>query len=301
MACNEPDEIVLFLWQNDNTVVIGRNQNPYKECDIKKLKEDGVQLVRRMSGGGAVYHDSGNLNFSFIADNINYDAELNINVILKGISRFGIHGYFNGRNDLMVQGRKFSGNAFINRNGIKCHHGTLLVDADLDRLASYLTVSPLKLQSKGIASVASRIINLSDISKEINIESLKAALIDSFNKLYKTKAQIIAVNEKTIDVTAYLEKYASWEWNYSESPDFAITLEGKFAWGIIEIHMELSDGKIKACRLFTDAILTEDFKSLEEALQNQQLKSGNIIKVIDECIDNNQIKLDLCSLINNKL
>ncbi len=301
MAYNEPDEIVLFLWQNENTIVIGRNQNPYKECDIKKLKEDGIQLVRRLSGGGAVYHDRGNLNFTFIAADKNYDVERNMNVILKGISRFGIHGYFNGRNDLMVQERKFSGNAFINGNGVSCHHGTLLVSVDLDKLARYLTVSPLKLQSKGIDSVASRVVNLRNISTEITIESLKAALIDSFNELYKTKAQITILNEEAIDVTTYLEKYNSWEWNYSESPDFTIDIEEEFAWGIIEIHMELSDGKIRNCKFYTDAIVLEDYQSLERTLQNEQFKTKNIIEAIEKCINNKQIKLDLCSLISNKL
>lgn len=300
MKCTKSNEVVLFLWQNENTIVIGRNQNPYKECDVKKLKEDNVQLVRRLSGGGAVYHDRGNLNFTFIASDKNYDVESNMKVILNGISRFGIQGYFNGRNDLMVQERKFSGNAFFNDNGMNCHHGTLLVEVDLDKLSRYLTVSPLKLQSKGIDSVASRVVNLREISTEITIENLKDALIDSFNEFYKTKAQIIILNEKAIDVTAYLEKYISWEWNYSESPDFTIAIEEKFIWGIIEIYIEFSDGKIKNCKFYTDAIFLEDFQKLERILQNEQFKRENILEAIEKCINNNQLKLDLCSLINNK-
>lgn len=300
MEHSGPDEVVLYLWQNESTIVIGRNQNPYKECDVKKLKEDGVHLVRRLSGGGAVYHDLGNLNFTFIAADANYDVESNMNVILNGISRFGIHGYFNGRNDLLVQNKKFSGNAFFSDHGMNCHHGTLLVDVDLDRLPRYLTVSHLKLQSKGIDSVASRVVNLKEISKEITIENLKEALIASFNELYKTKAQTIIINEKTIDVTAILEKYNSWEWNYSESPDFTISTEEKFPWGIIEIYFEISDGKIKNCKFYTDAIFLEDFETLEKTLQNEQFKKKNIIEAIEKCINNNQIKMDICSLINNK-
>ena len=301
MKNSKPNEVILFLWQNENTIVIGRNQNPYKECNVKKLKEDCVQLVRRLSGGGAVYHDFGNLNFTFIAADENHNVERNMNIILKGISKFGINGFFNGRNDLMVQDRKFSGNAFINDSGMSCHHGTLLVDVDLEKLSRYLTVSPLKLQSKGIDSVAARVVNLKELSPKITIENLKDALISSFNELYITKAQMITLSEKTIDVADYLKKYKSWEWNYSESPDFSIALEEKFVWGIIEICIEFCDGKIKNCRFYTDAILIEDFNRLEETLHNEQYKKENILKAIDECIKNNQIKLDLSQLISNRL
>lgn len=297
----EKNEEILYLWQNENTIVIGRNQNPYKECDVKKLKDDGVQLVRRLSGGGAVYHDLGNLNFTFIASEENYNVEHNMNVILNGISKFGIQGYFNGRNDLLVEDRKFSGNAFINEGGMNCHHGTLLVDVDFNKLSRYLTVSPLKLRSKGIESVKARVINLKEISPEITIENLKRAIISSFNELNNTKAKMIILDEEAVDVASYLKKYGSWDWNYSESPDFTITLEEKFHWGLIDINIEFSDGLIKNCRFYTDALLLEDFQRLEKKLQNEQFKKGNILKAIEECINNTEIKKDLYCLINSKL
>ncbi|MCQ1530414.1 lipoate--protein ligase [Lutispora saccharofermentans] len=301
MACSGTNDMVLFLWQNANTIVIGRNQNPYKECDVKKLKEDDVHLVRRLSGGGAVYHDRGNLNFTFITPDESYDVESNMEIILNGVSRFGVHGCFNGRNDLLVQGRKFSGNAFISDNGMNCHHGTLLVDVDLDKLSKYLTVSPLKLKSKGIDSVSSRVINLKELSPQITVDSLKDALIMSFNEFYKTEAQPIVLNEKAIDVTAYMEKYGSWEWNYTESPDFAITAEDKFNWGIFEINLEVSDGMIKDCQVFTDALVPEAFKSLEKLFQNKEFKSHNMLEAIENCIINEQIKHDLCCLVKDKI
>jgi lipoate-protein ligase A len=301
MNRSEPNEVLLFLWQNENTIVIGRNQNPYKECDIKKLKEDNVHLVRRLSGGGAVYHDMGNLNFTFIAADENYDVEHNMKLILAGIAKFGIQGCFNGRNDLLVQERKFSGNAFISDKGMNCHHGTLLVDVDFNKLSRYLTVSPLKLESKGIESISSRVINLKEISSQITIESLKDALIMSFNEFYKTEAQIIILNEKAIDVTKYIMKYNSWEWNYSESPDFSIVVEDKFDWGIFEIHLELSDGKIKDCKIFTDAIILEDFKSLERALLNESFMSNNLLEVIGKCIKDEKIKQDIFCLVYEKI
>lgn len=301
MNYSEPNEVLMFLWQNENTIVIGRNQNPYKECDIKKLKEDDVHLIRRLSGGGTVYHDLGNLNFTFISSDRNYNVDHNMKVILDGIIKFGIQGCFNGRNDLLVQERKFSGNAFVIGKGMQCHHGTLLVDVDIDKLSKYLTVSPLKLESKGIDSVSSRVINLKEINSQITIESLKDALIMSFKEFYKTEPQIVTLNEESIDLTKYIEKYNSWEWNYSESPDFSIVIEDKFNWGIFEFHFELSDGKIKDCRVFTDAIALEDFKGIEKLLRNKLFKSNNILEVIEECIINEKIKQDLYNFVNDKL
>ncbi|MDF2948466.1 MAG: lipoate-protein ligase [Sedimentibacter sp.] len=301
MDCSEPDEVILFLWQNENTIVIGRNQNPYKECDVKKLKEEDVSLIRRLSGGGAVYHDLGNLNFTFIASDNNYNVENNLKVIIDAIDKFGIKSCFNGRNDLLVNERKFSGNAFISDKGKNCHHGTLLVDVDLDKLSRYLTVSPLKLQSKGIDSVLSRVVNLKEICPQMTIEDLKTALIESFNEFYNTEAEIIILNENVIDVAKYVEKYNSWEWNYSESPDFSIVLEKKFDWGIFEIDLELSDGKIKKCRIFTDSIELENFNILEKTLINKQFKRSDILDIIDRHIKNEKIKQEICNFISDKI
>ncbi len=301
MKCNAPNEVALFLWQNQNTIVIGRNQNPYKECAIKKLREDDVQLVRRLSGGGAVYHDEGNLNFTFITTDEHYSVEQNMKVILNGISKFGIYGHFNGRNDLMVQDRKFSGNAFIRDGSMNCHHGTLLIDVDLDKLSKYLTVSPLKLQSKGIDSVISRVINLKQLSPQITIENLKDALITSFNEFYEAESQIINLNENTVNLACYLEKYDSWEWNYSESPDFSIVIEERFSWGIFEIHLESSNGKIQKCKIFTDSVILEDFQNLENLLQGKLLQGQSILDGIKHCIKNQEIQQDLYNLIKINL
>lgn len=301
MNCSEPDEVIMFLWQNKNTIVIGRNQNPYKECDVKTLKEDDVCLIRRLSGGGAVYHDLGNLNFTFIASDNNYDVDNNLKVIIDAIDKFGIQSYFNGRNDLLVHERKFSGNAFISDRGKNCHHGTLLVDVDLDKLSRYLTVSPLKLKSKGIDSVLSRVVNLKEIAPQMTIENLKTALITSFNEFYKAEVKIDILNENEVDVTKYIEKYNSWEWNYSESPDFSIVLENKFDWGIFEINLELSDGKVKDCKIFTDAIETEEFTILEKSFVNRKLESNVILGSIEKHIKNEKIKQELCNFISDKI
>lgn len=275
------DETVLFLWQNENTIVIGRNQNPYKECDLNKLQEDGVHMVRRLSGGGAVYHDLGNLNFTFIEPEDHYKVDNNMNIILAALQTYGIEGSFNGRNDLVAGDRKFSGNAFFSSNGTNCHHGTLLVDVNLEKLSKYLTVSPLKLKSKGIDSVKSRVINLKELSGSISVGGLKQSLMDSFKDFYKAEAEIVKINASAIDLTPYYTKYKSFEWNYWESPDFSVVIEEKFQWGLVEVSLEISDGMIENCRICTDAILAEGFRDIERRLIGEKFDKDSILKKID--------------------
>ena len=146
----EPQECILYLWQNQNTVVIGRNQNAWKECKVESLEENGGHLARRLSGGGAVYHDLGNLNFTFLVSKENYSIDRQLEVIVKAVQKLGAKAEKSGRNDILIDGKKFSGNAFY-RHGDHCyHHGTIMVAVDKERLGSYLTVSTAKLQSKGV-------------------------------------------------------------------------------------------------------------------------------------------------------
>jgi len=147
----EEDEIILYLWQNEHTVVIGRNQNAWKECRCSKLEErDGGYLARRLSGGGAVYHDLGNLNFTFLMERDDYDLHKQLSVILDAVKKLGIEAEFSGRNDLTAQGKKFSGNAFYFGTDKAYHHGTILYDTEIEPLLEYLSVSSEKIKTKGI-------------------------------------------------------------------------------------------------------------------------------------------------------
>lgn len=178
------DEMILYLWKNSNTAVIGKNQNAWRECNVTKIEKDDVVLVRRMSGGGAVFHDTGNLNFTFICHRKNYDVDRQLGVIIDALKPFGIYAKKTGRNDIQVNGKKFSGNAFYQR-GERCyHHGTLMVDVDTERLSKYLTVSKAKLQSKGVESVKSRVTNLVEL-QPISIEELKNSIKKSYERSTK--------------------------------------------------------------------------------------------------------------------
>ena len=164
---------ILFLWQNAATVVIGKNQNSRAECNLEKMEEDGVLLSRRLSGGGAVFHDLGNLCFSFISHEKIHNVTRQLSVIADACRAFGIDAKPTGRNDIEADGRKFSGNAFYSVGENKCHHGTVLISADKSRLANYLTVSKTKLEAKGIKSVRSRVVNLTELVPEMTVEAFE--------------------------------------------------------------------------------------------------------------------------------
>ncbi len=295
------DEIILFLWQNANTVVIGRNQNTYKECDAKKLKDDDVKLVRRLSGGGAVYQDLGNLNFTFISSNENYSVENNFEIILSAISMHGVNGYFNGKNDLLYEGRKFSGSAFTSDDNISCHHGTLLVDSNLNRLGKYLSPSSLKLSSNAVDSVVSRVMNLKEVSEDITIENLKKSIVRSFKQFYQSDVSSEYIDETTADITEYTEKYRIKNWNYDQSPDFSVQLERKFSWGICEINIMLRDGKIADIKIYTDSLFVEDFSSLGHSLKGMTYNSGIIKTQIQKHITDPVIQKDFGGFIEESL
>ena len=173
MDNTEPGMCILYLWQNQNTVVIGRNQNAWLECRTSLLEEEGGKLARRLSGGGAVFHDLGNLNFTFLMCKEDYDLDKQLSVIQKACSYAGIAVEKSGRNDLLAEGRKFSGNAFYQNRTHAYHHGTLMVNVDRDKLGRYLSPPKAKLEAKGIASVRSRVVNLTELAPSLTIATMK--------------------------------------------------------------------------------------------------------------------------------
>lgn len=296
----QEDDIILYLWQNDNTIVIGRNQNPHRECDLKRIEEDDVTLVRRLSGGGAVFHDLGNLNFTFIAHEKNYDQEKNFALVLDALKDFDLHGEFSGRNDLLLDGKKFSGNAFSRFHAMRVHHGTLMLDVDLTKMANYLTVHPLKMKAKGVTSVRSRVVNLYDLAPEMNVENLMESLMKSFEKIYGKADSVEVLSEDILEGKDYAQKYFTWEWNIGETPNFSVELEHRFDWGLIDLQMDLKGGKIDRAKFFTDALVDEDFQGLAEKLVGTPFTSEDIAKVFQEELKNQLISADLIEWIGSR-
>ena len=177
----DEDTVILYLWQNSHTIVIGKNQNAYAECKVDEFIGAGGTLARRPSGGGAVYHDLGNLNFSIICKESIAKEHTYQRIVKEALSYFGIVSEFNGRNDLTVDDKKFSGNAFYVKDDVLCQHGTILINSDFKELSKYLTPDISKLERNHVKSVESRVVNLSEISDKITVESMKEAMIKAVN------------------------------------------------------------------------------------------------------------------------
>ena len=248
------DDLLLYFYVNQNTVIIGKNQNPWKECDLAAMENDHVQLVRRVTGGGAVYHDCGNLNFSFIAGEKRYDLQRQLNLILQAVRSFGIPCDFSGRNDLLADGKKFSGNAFCSRQGIRQHHGTLLIGSDLGRLQNYLQVDPRKLKAKGVESVRSRVCNLSEFTQAVTPETMLAAIRTVFEEEYGAVADLRPTPEPVADMVPYYEKQRSWEWRMGKTPAFDLELDPRFPWGGVQLQFSLRNSLVEHVDVWSDAI-----------------------------------------------
>ncbi len=278
-----PQDQILFLWQNQNTVVIGINQNPWKECNLMKLYSLEGNFIRRRSGGGAVFHDKGNLNFTLISAFTEDKVHKNIGLIIKTLKNNRIEASFSGKNDIVVNGYKISGNAFYTNNDILCHHGTLLVDVDFEKLGTILTVSDKKLQSKGIDSVKSRVTNLKTLNKELTIEALKLDLVAKFltdGVESSTETVNALIDETDGQLFQLMEKYKSWEWNFGASPEFDIQISEQHEAGEMDVYMNVKDGRIFEVKVYTDAIDLNMPKIIEENLKNEVFDEWTVRKLI---------------------
>ncbi|GAB6138915.1 lipoate--protein ligase [Halanaerobaculum tunisiense] len=275
-------EIILYLWQNDNTVVIGKNQNAWKECHWKKLEKDGGKLARRSSGGGAVYHDLGNLNYTFVMDKEIYDLEKQMQVIIDALNKFGVKAKFSGRNDLISGKKKISGNAFYQRKNVALHHGTLLISTELEKLNKYLQVSKEKISSKGIDSIQARVANLSDIEASITINKMATALKESFINHYGEIIDELKTNKDIPKLNGLYQKYSSWEWRFGNTPDFDILFETRFSWGEIQLGLNLKEGIINSVTIYSDAMNCSIIDRLTSVLEDIPFQLDTIIDHLEK-------------------
>lgn len=299
----EEDEVILYLWQNANTVVIGSNQNTWKECRISEIEKNKGKIARRLSGGGAVFHDLGNLNFTFILSKQLYDLDKQLSVIINAVRKQGINAKFVGRNDIEVEGKKFSGNAFYFTDRTAYHHGTILIDVDISKLTDYLKVSEEKIVSKGIDSVQARVINLKNLNSNITIESMKKSLKESFVEIYPSNCKEYLVEKDDTRLQELYSKYSSWNWIYGESPSFDIVFENKFSWGAIELCLSLKKAIIEKAVIYSDAMNNKLIARIADSIKGATFNIEEIcsrLKTVN--IDENEkiVLYDLCNWLESK-
>ena len=292
------DQCILYLWQNENTVVIGRNQNPWKECRTTLLSQEGGRLARRLSGGGAVFHDLGNLNFTFLMPQGDYDVDRQLSVIQEAVRTLGIPAEKSGRNDILADGRKFSGNAFYKNGKQAYHHGTLLVDVDMEGLGRYLSPSKAKLQAKGVDSVRSRVVNLKELNPAITIESLKDALASAFARIYGLPLKTMA--EEDLDpqaLEALTTRNRSWQWNFGHKMPFTWEREERFPWGCVHMQLEINEGRIRQAKLYSDSMDWDWVPKAEQALTDCPFDP----QALQQSLSSIPVAQDLLSLLRDDI
>jgi lipoate-protein ligase A len=277
---------ILLLWQNANAIIIGHYQNAEKEINLEAVEKFGAQVVRRSSGGGTVYHDLGNLNYSFIypVDGLKkLDISVYATPMVTALQKIGIPVKIQGRNDLTIDGKKISGTAQRIHKGRLLHHGTLLFDSNLDILESVLQVDSSKVASKGIASVRSRVTNIKDHLPKgqfNNIQAFWQALLAAFSE-----EEALTPYQLTPSMLAEVKvlqesKYQSWDWNFGRAPAFEYNNSKRFSGGKLEIHVNVKKGIIQECEITGDFMGVLDLDELETVLRGTKHSAQHVRQVL---------------------
>ncbi|MCL2601756.1 MAG: lipoate--protein ligase [Treponema sp.] len=286
----ENEQVLLYLWQNDNTVVIGRNQNAWRECRLDAFAAQKGNLVRRLTGGGAMYQDMGNQNFTFFAPNRLYDVVKQTEVIRRAVASFGIEAVRSGRNDILADGRKFSGNAYHQGTAASFHHGTILVSSDLSRLSQFLAPSPEKLISKGVTSVRSRVVNLCELNPKITPNDVRAAVIRAFAEVYECEPKLldssIIDTEKLAQVRA---QYADDNWRLGQNSKFDFNFHKRFSFGELEFDFSVQNGLVTKAAVHSDALDAQWVIAMEENFSGKAFTKAELAQSIPAGVDKDEV------------
>ncbi len=268
------DELILYLWRNEKTVVIGRNQNIYAEVNLKELEKIGGYPTRRLSGGGAVYHDEGNINFTFVAQTPHFNTERHTEIVLNAIRSLGFDAQKTGRNDLTIDGRKFSGHSFYKTGNRQFHNGTVLINTNQEIMSRVLTPSIEKLQSKGVKSVRSRTVNLAELNPSITWKTVQNALIQSYKDYILSESnnrQLVIIDKLPLKNTIHrLTDFEDRDFIFNKIADFTIEKTLHTDNGNVTLHLLIEKEMIKDVQIFTDSLNT-DISAMRNGLLNKKI------------------------------
>lgn len=302
MNSAEYDEDYVFFYIHKPSVIVGKHQNTMQEINYPYIKGNNITVARRISGGGAVYHDEGNLNFSFIVNRNGRDSidfEPYTRPVIDALKKLGVCAELSGRNDILIEGRKFSGNAqYMNKKKI-LSHGTLMFDVNIENMVNALNVDNLKIESKAIASVRSRVANLkSYLNKELSIHDFKDHLLNCFFEEMPIEELKFPTSARGAIEHSVKHKFSTWEHNFGASPAFSIQKKKKFTAGIVQIGLEVKDGKIEEAKFTGDFFANIPVEVLEQSLININLNENDIMALNGiENVIAGFTKNDLVSLI----
>lgn len=271
MHLNFSDDFIM-LWQNEPSVIIGKNQNAAEEINAEYVEKHGVHVVRRSTGGGAVYHDLGNLNYTFITkqDGTGIDLKKFTQPVIRVLNELGVPAEFSGRNDIVIDGKKFAGNAQRVYKDRILHHGSILYSSKLEDVHNVLNVRAEKFKSKSVKSVRSRVTNISDYMPEpITVHEFKELLLERlFLERDTPKKEYVLTEEDRAEIQKIMEaKYANWEWNFGSSPQFNFEKTDRFEGGTLQVRLNVVKGVIEECKIYGDFFGVKDIKDIEERLK----------------------------------
>lgn len=285
----DPESTYLLFYVNAPSIIVGKNQNSVEEINTEYVDENDIKVVRRLSGGGAVYHDLGNLNFSFITkddgDSFHNFAKFTEPVV-KALNSIGVPAKLIGRNDLLVDGRKFSGNAQFSTRGRMFSHGTLMLNSDIENVVSALNVSDEKIKSKGIKSIRSRVANIQEfLDENLSMDDFKELILKSIFEVEDLedvpKHELSEADwEKIQEISK--ERYQNWDWNFGKSPAYNVKASHKFPSGLLDVRLDVKNGRIENCKIYGDFFGLGDVRDIEKALEGVKHERKSVTQALEK-------------------
>ncbi len=301
-----PEQRILYIWKSHDAIVIGKNQNPWKECLVSDAQKHSIAIARRLSGGGTVFHDEGNLNFTFISSQDHYDFDVQIQIIQTALLHLGIKSEIQENNIVTANGKKCSGNAFCHRKQRSLHHGTLLINSNLVKINHYLQPSISSIKTHAIASNPYPIVNLTELDSSLTFDGIAEQIITEFCKL-ESSPEIYNIGKEWIErecLDKLLAKYRSEDWTFNETPRFEINLERNFSWGLFSINLQINKGRIEIIKICSDNLDMYLKKEIEKALIQSRFNSNSMYSALSnmEMPSDYQSQFkDICTLMKSTL